>query len=168
MQLVLINISDHAMRAKQLARDGAFPRVIGCLLGQHSGRTVDVVNSFEMVERPRSNGDAGYDADTYAQKLEQYQEVFKSVDVIGWYATGAGLQASDLSVHRQLAEQCEAPILLSMNPAAATQVGAKELPLALYESGVRCCGATSAWCTSLNCRSCEAWAARSLGCACSG
>ena len=146
VQLVLINISDHAMRAKQVQQQSAFPRIIGCLLGSHAGRNIEIINSFEMVERARDNGEAAFDAETFNQKLEQYQEVFKSLELIGWYATGAGLQASDLSVHRQLTEHCEAPILLSMDPHAATQVGAKELPLALYESGAQ---VTTSRCASL-------------------
>ena len=133
MQLVLINISDHTMRAK--ASGSGFPRVIGCLLGQLHGRTVDVINSFELLETAAADSSPTFDAEMYSLKLEQYQEVFKSLDVIGWYATGGGVQATDLAMHRRVAEQIEAPIFLSMDPQATMAVGAKELPLALYESG---------------------------------
>ena len=49
-QLVLINVSDHHTRTKANTPGGggAVPRVMGCLLGQQSGRTVDISNSFEM------------------------------------------------------------------------------------------------------------------------
>lgn len=52
LQLVLINISDHHTRTKANATGGASAprvyRVMGCLLGQQSGRTVDISNSFEI------------------------------------------------------------------------------------------------------------------------
>jgi JAB1/Mov34/MPN/PAD-1 ubiquitin protease len=48
-QLVLINISDHWSRMKVNGLDGANQgRVMGCLLGQQTGRTVDISNSFEI------------------------------------------------------------------------------------------------------------------------
>ena len=47
MQLVLINISDHHTRTR--ANTGApAVKVLGCLLGTQSGRTVDISNSFEI------------------------------------------------------------------------------------------------------------------------
>jgi COP9 signalosome complex subunit 6 len=137
MQLVLINVSDHCMRTKALD-NAEFPRVIGCLLGQHNGRTVDIISSFEMIETECTDGIGAqdYDHNVYALKREQYQEVFKSLDVIGWYVTGTSLQSRDLALHKKLSEQVEAPILLSMDPQAAVAPGAKELPIELYESGV--------------------------------
>ena len=48
-QLVLINISDHATRIKANHPDASnIPRVLGCLLGQQSGRVVDISNSLEI------------------------------------------------------------------------------------------------------------------------
>jgi JAB1/Mov34/MPN/PAD-1 ubiquitin protease len=134
VQLVLINISDHCMRAR-MASNTRFPRVVGCLLGSHTGRTVDVSNSFELLEVSWPDGSTVFDQDVYATKLEQYQEVFKSLELIGWYATGTGVQASDLSLHKKMAEQVEAPIFLTLDPQATMAVGAKELPIVLCESG---------------------------------
>jgi JAB1/Mov34/MPN/PAD-1 ubiquitin protease len=51
MQLVLINISDHHTRTKVNAPPDqrSMPaRVVGCLLGQQSGRSVSIRNSFEV------------------------------------------------------------------------------------------------------------------------
>ncbi len=49
LQLVLINISDHATRIKANSPDAQSPpRVLGCLLGQQSGRVVDISNSLEL------------------------------------------------------------------------------------------------------------------------
>jgi hypothetical protein len=51
MQLVLINISDHHTRTKVNApadQQSTPARVVGCLLGQQSGRSVSIRNSFEV------------------------------------------------------------------------------------------------------------------------
>jgi COP9 signalosome complex subunit 6 len=137
LQLVLINMSDHVMRTKVAANNAsnAHPRVIGCLLGQTTGRTVDISNSFELLETTTSDGAPAFDQELFTMRLEQYQEVFKSLEVIGWYATGSGLQPSDLTLHKRFAETMDAPILLSLDADATMVVGAKELPVALYESG---------------------------------
>lgn len=54
----MINISDHFTRTKVNAPDGdgtegagCIPRVMGCLLGQQKGLTVDISNSFEVNSR---------------------------------------------------------------------------------------------------------------------
>ncbi len=50
MQLVLINISDHTtrIRANKVDASSPSPRVLGCLLGQQTGRVVDISNSLEL------------------------------------------------------------------------------------------------------------------------
>jgi COP9 signalosome complex subunit 6 len=61
LQLVLINVSDHFTRFKANGPEGAPPpTVIGCLLGVQDGRSVDVVNSFEMRF---TQGEHGWDID---------------------------------------------------------------------------------------------------------
>lgn len=61
MQLVLINVSDHFTRFKANGPEGAPPpTVMGCLLGVQDGRSVDVVNSFEMRF---TQGEAGWEID---------------------------------------------------------------------------------------------------------
>lgn len=47
--LVIINISDHATRARMGAGGKTQPRVIGALFGVQSGRSVEIFNSFEIV-----------------------------------------------------------------------------------------------------------------------
>jgi COP9 signalosome complex subunit 6 len=140
VQLVLINISDHCMRSGQMGAE-RFPRVIGCLLGQHTGRSVEICNSFEMLE-VLATGDASgedladIDHTIYGQRREQYAETFKSLDVIGWYATGEELLARDMSLHRKFSENTEAPIFLLVNPKAAMVPGTRDLPATLFESGM--------------------------------
>ena len=58
LQLVLLNVSDHHTRAKANLPDQnqPAPRVLGCLLGQQTGRVVDVSNSFEFVYQTTDAG----------------------------------------------------------------------------------------------------------------
>ena len=58
VQLVLLNVSDHHTRAKANLEDPSLPppRVLGCLLGQQTGRVVDVSNSFELVYELTASG----------------------------------------------------------------------------------------------------------------
>lgn len=57
-QLVLLNVSDHHTRAKANLEDPSLPppRVLGCLLGQQTGRVVDVSNSFEFMYENTASG----------------------------------------------------------------------------------------------------------------
>ena len=56
--LVIVNISDHYTRIKA-QRGGTPSRVIGCLLGCQSGRTVEIFNSFELVTPDLSHPGSG-------------------------------------------------------------------------------------------------------------
>ena len=56
--LVIVNISDHYTRIKA-QRSGKSSRVIGCLLGCQSGRTVEIFNSFELVTPDLSQPTSG-------------------------------------------------------------------------------------------------------------
>merc|ERR1719323_733318 len=82
--LVIVNISDHYNRVRLSLPSGteAYPdgvaRVIGCLLGTQTGRTVEVVNSFEMVK-----GGAGIDQEHLKLRKDQYKEVFPALELIG-------------------------------------------------------------------------------------
>ena len=51
--LVVINISDHFTRARcQTGGTGVLPRVFGILIGEQTGRRVEVANSFETKVVP--------------------------------------------------------------------------------------------------------------------
>ncbi len=69
LQLVLINISDHWTRTK--ANVGRPTRVMGILLGQQVGRTVDISNSFEIKYTAGPEGEAQIDMPFLVHKQEQ-------------------------------------------------------------------------------------------------
>lgn len=132
VQLVLINISDHSIRSR-VTTGAALPRVIGCLLGKHAGRQINIMNTFEMIEAPDTA--ACFDHALFDQMRDQYREVFKDLDVLGLYITGSGLLPQDRALQGQLAEQVEAPILLSLDTTETLEPTVSELPIQLYESG---------------------------------
>lgn len=116
--------------------DEDMPKVIGCLLGEQTGRHVDVSNSFEM--RLTGTPDSpDFDRDVYSSKLSQYAEVYKDLHVLGWYCIGSVLREFETTLHKKFMEQSDvqAPILLMMNPAKVMVPSAKELPLEMFESG---------------------------------
>jgi hypothetical protein len=71
VQLVMLSISDHHVRNKVNKFDEqSGGRVLGILLGQQSGRVVDINNSFELVYKWT---EAGVDIDEVflAKKIDQ-------------------------------------------------------------------------------------------------
>ena len=72
VQLVLINISDHAMRISATSGGPSGEvRVLGCLLGQQAGRVVDISNSFELRHELTAGGSVMLDEAFVTKKLEQ-------------------------------------------------------------------------------------------------
>ena len=68
---MLINVSDHHTRTRaNCPTAGAEVRVLGCLLGQQSGRTVDISNSFEM-RSVEGAGAAAIDEAFLHKKMDQ-------------------------------------------------------------------------------------------------
>lgn len=112
------------------------PKVIGCLLGEQTGRHVDVSNSFEMCLQGTPEA-PDFDRAVYGSKLEQYAECYKDLHVLGWYCIGGVLGDMEMILHKKFVEHSDvqAPILLMMNPARVMAPSAKELPLDMYESG---------------------------------
>ncbi|KAF8059749.1 CSN6 [Scenedesmus sp. PABB004] len=130
--LVLINVSDHHTRLRANGPDGApAPRVMGCLLGSQDGRSVDVANSFEIKYAETEDG---WEVDTafLTKKQEQYKQVFPKQDVVGWYCTGAAVEARHLRVHAKVCEVNESPLFLLLNP--VIDPARKDLPVAVYET----------------------------------
>mmetsp|Transcript_40628 Transcript_40628/g.104022 ORF Transcript_40628/g.104022 Transcript_40628/m.104022 type:complete len:307 (-) Transcript_40628:189-1109(-) len=128
--LVLINVSDHFTRTKANV-DDAPSRVLGCLLGSHTGRVVEISNSFEL-QYNADGGEVRLDKEFLATKQDQYKKVFPTIDVVGWYSSGSELQDEDMQIHKLMMETNESPVFLMLNP--RIDPAAKDLPIALYES----------------------------------
>ena len=138
--LVIVNITDHVTRinlpalgkqptAAQAARS---TRAVGCLLGQQTGKSLEVHSSFELTYK--TSGDhVVVDGEFLLARQAGFKQVFPEYDIVGWYTSGTGLSANDIAVtHKAIAEVVEDPLVLVMdvNPAK----GLKHLPLWIFES----------------------------------
>jgi len=125
--LVIMNISEHWTR--QRAQQGKAEQVIGAIIGQHRGRHLEIMNSYELVFSV-VEGLVVIDKDYYRTKEEQFKQVFSDMDFLGWYTTGDAPSIGDIHVHKQICEINESPVLLQLNPMARNT----DLPLTCYES----------------------------------
>lgn len=142
-QLVLINITDHYNRTRanestqQSTQQQASTstKVWGVLLGIQTGRVVDISNSFELAYTLADDHSPIIDNEFYQLKATQYKQVFKDLEIVGWYATGpitGSPSPHELVFHRLLSEVNEAPVLLMLDP--TINHTRRDLPVALYET----------------------------------
>lgn len=111
--LVIMNISEHWTRLK--AQNASEQQVIGALIGKQQGRSIEIMNSFELLF-DRIEMDIVVDRTYYNTKEEQFKQVFPDLEFLGWYTTGDAPDESDIKVHRQICEINESPVLLKLNP----------------------------------------------------
>ncbi|ODM93919.1 COP9 signalosome complex subunit 6 [Orchesella cincta] len=127
--LVIMNISEHWTRTRA-QNDGKSAQVLGAIIGQHKGRHLEIMNSFELVIST-IDGLVVIDRDYYRTKEEQFKQVFSEMDFLGWYTTGDVPSPADIHVHKQICEIYESPVLLKLNPLARN---VDQLPVFIYES----------------------------------
>ncbi|CAG7821443.1 unnamed protein product [Allacma fusca] len=125
--LVIMNVSEHWTRNR--AQEGKASQVVGAIIGQHKGRHLEIMNSFELAFQIIDNLIV-IDRDYYRIKEEQFKQVFSEMDFLGWYTTGDTPSAADIHVQKQICEINESPVLLKLNPIARNA----DLPVSVYES----------------------------------
>lgn len=108
--LVLLSVVDHYNR---IAKDTK-KRVVGVLLGDNSGKTIRVTNSFAVpFEEDDKNASVWFLDHNY---IEGMSEMFKKVNarekLIGWYHSGPKLRASDLEINELFKKYTPDPLLL--------------------------------------------------------
>lgn len=135
--LVLINMSDHVVRAKVSPAPGA-DRILGALIGQQEGRRVDLHNSFELLVEGEGEGRA-LELEFFQHRLAQYLEVFPSYEFLGWYSTGKTPHDGDKALHKKIQEVTanENPFALLLDTEAMERDKAnqsEELPVKVYDS----------------------------------
>ncbi|KXS18839.1 Mov34-domain-containing protein [Gonapodya prolifera JEL478] len=129
--LVIMNMSDHWTRTRAQNHDASVT-VYGALLGIQSGREIEVFNSFELPHVAAPDGIVTIDKNYFVTKQEQFRQVFKDYDFLGWYSTGAWPTRSDINVHNQFLAFNESPLFAQLNPHLAAT--SRDLPLTVYES----------------------------------
>jgi len=135
--LVIMSISDHDTRLTVTNGDKNAPRPIGALLGEQTGRVVDVSGSFELIYT-EIDGLFVVDLDFLKSKIEAYNKVFPKAEFLGWYSTGSNIDAKvDVHFHKQFMDFNENPVFLLLDKVAAKSPVQKELPITLFESELR-------------------------------
>ncbi|TXT08758.1 hypothetical protein VHUM_02886 [Vanrija humicola] len=115
--------------------NGTSPKLIGALLGSQTGREVSVVNSFELIYTIDSDGGTPkIDEEFLATRKDQFNQVFPTQSIVGWYTVGVAPTAQDAHIHNQLANLIEPSpaALVIFNPAIPQ--GTKQLPFTVFES----------------------------------
>ncbi|KAI3351120.1 hypothetical protein L3Q82_005687 [Scortum barcoo] len=125
--LVILNISDHWIRIR--SQEGRPMQVIGALIGKQEGRNIEVMNSFELLSHTIDDR-VHIDKEYYYTKEEQFKQVFKDMEFLGWYTTGGPPDQSDIHIHKQVCEIIESPLFLKLNPMTKHT----DLPVSVYES----------------------------------
>lgn len=130
--LIIMNVSEHYTRVKAQL-DLSNPHVIGAILGRRTGRHLELFNSFEL-QYTTIEETAVIDMDYFRSKEEQFHQVFKDLDFLGWYTVG-GVDCShaserDVAIHRQLIEVNETSLFLKLDPLSKSS----NLPVTIYES----------------------------------
>ena len=88
----MLNVSDHFTRAKYRQKKGETAyRVIGLIFGRVEGRTLEIENSLELNYEAANTTDPLFtdikiDMEFARQRKELYNEMWPSLDVIGWYS----------------------------------------------------------------------------------
>ncbi|KAJ4475035.1 maintenance of mitochondrial structure and function-domain-containing protein [Lentinula aciculospora] len=109
--LVLLSVADHHARAVSRNTN---KRVIGVLLGQDNGKTINAANSFGIpFEEDEKDTKTWFLDHNY---IEGMYEMFKKVNakerLIGWYHTGPKLRASDQEINDLFKRFIARPIMV--------------------------------------------------------
>ncbi|KII88271.1 hypothetical protein PLICRDRAFT_698677 [Plicaturopsis crispa FD-325 SS-3] len=109
--LVLLSVADH--HARSVSRN-SHKRVIGILLGQDNGKTINVANSFGIpFEEDEKDSKTWFLDHNY---IEGMYEMFKKVNarerMIGWYHSGPKLRASDQEINDLLKRFIARPVMV--------------------------------------------------------
>ncbi|KAH0826938.1 maintenance of mitochondrial structure and function-domain-containing protein [Lanmaoa asiatica] len=109
--LVLLSVTDH--HARSVSRNSS-KRVIGVLLGQDNGKTVNVANSFGIpFEEDERDSKTWFLDHNY---IEGMYDMFKKVNarerMIGWYHTGPKLRASDQEINDLFKRYIAKPVMV--------------------------------------------------------
>ncbi|KAI5995136.1 Mov34-domain-containing protein [Pisolithus albus] len=96
--LVLLSVTDH--HARSVSRTSS-KRVVGVLLGQDNGKTVNVANSFAIpFEEDEKDSKTWFLDHNYIEGMyDMFRKVNARERMIGWYHTGPKLRASDQEIN---------------------------------------------------------------------
>jgi len=111
--LVTLSIADHCTRLKIHKQDTEY--ALGALLGVQEGREIEVTDSFDLCYDV-VDGAWVLNVDYMNNKLLQVDQVRPGVEVVGWYSIGDVPGPAHLTMHHQITQVNESPILLMLDP----------------------------------------------------
>lgn len=111
--LVTLSIADHCTRLKIHKQDTQY--ALGALLGVQEGREIEVTDSFDLCS-DLVEGAWVLNVDYMNNKLLQVDQVRPGVEVVGWYSIGDAPGPPHLTMHHQISQVNESPILLMLDP----------------------------------------------------
>ncbi|KAJ2160117.1 proteasome regulatory particle subunit [Coemansia sp. RSA 552] len=108
--LVLLSVVDHYNRVAK----GSRKRVVGVLLGQVDGDSVNIANSFAVpFEEDEKNPAVWFLDHNYVDTM---RDMFKKVNakerIVGWYHNGPKLRSSDLQISELFKRYASNPVLV--------------------------------------------------------
>ncbi|TFK19162.1 Mov34-domain-containing protein [Coprinopsis marcescibilis] len=97
--LVLLSVTDH--HARSIQQRSSNKRVVGVLLGQDNGKSVNVANSFGIpFEEDEKDSKTWFLDHNYIEGMyDMFRKVNAKERMIGWYHTGPKLRASDQEIN---------------------------------------------------------------------
>ncbi|KAF9242028.1 maintenance of mitochondrial structure and function-domain-containing protein [Melanogaster broomeanus] len=109
--LVLLSVTDH--HARSVLRNSS-KRVIGVLLGQDNGKTVNVANSFGIpFEEDEKDSKTWFLDHNYIEGMyDMFRKVNARERMIGWYHTGPKLRASDQEINDLFKRYIAKPVMV--------------------------------------------------------
>uniref|UniRef100_A0A7S1Q3Q2 COP9 signalosome complex subunit 6 n=1 Tax=Neobodo designis TaxID=312471 RepID=A0A7S1Q3Q2_NEODS len=133
--LVIVNITDHYTRNVMASKDASkATRAVGALLGQQSGRKVEIFTSFELLYTVKGDT-VVIDEAFLKERRDSFLAVFPDYDVVGWYTTGKGLSAGDIAaVHHGVfvSQHNESAVAVVLD--AQPEAKSKNLPVYALET----------------------------------
>lgn len=113
--LVLLSVADSYNRSAA----GTKRRVVGVLLGQNNGKSVNVANSFAVPfeEDERDPSVWFLDHNFVESMYDMYKKINAKEKMIGWYHSGPKLRASDLQINELFKKWIPQPVLVVVDVA---------------------------------------------------
>ncbi|RKP10676.1 maintenance of mitochondrial structure and function-domain-containing protein [Thamnocephalis sphaerospora] len=116
--VVLLSAVDHYNRVAKNTKK----RVVGVLLGQWHGKTVNVCNSFAVPfeENERDPSVWFLDHDYVESMMTMFKKVNAKEVMIGWYHSGPKLRGADLAINELLKRYTPTPVLVVIDVQPST------------------------------------------------
>ncbi|WVN88162.1 uncharacterized protein L203_103363 [Cryptococcus depauperatus CBS 7841] len=128
--LVLLSVVDHAARVP-LSKN---KRILGVLLGQDNGSTINVANSFAIPfeEDEKDPKTFFLDLDYVEEMWRMFRKVNAKEHPIGFYHTGPRLRSSDLEITELFKRFCTRPVMVIVDVRPTGGRGETGIPTDAY------------------------------------